>query len=40
MTGHRWSLPLLRGSMGLCLVLRGVDKLVATGGAQSIFDRF
>lgn len=39
--GHsRWTVPLLRWSMGLFLVLWGVDKLVAAGGAQRIFASF
>ncbi len=36
----RWTLPLLRWSMGLFLALWGVDKLVAAAGAQRIFASF
>ena len=36
----RWTLPLLRWSMGLFVVLWGVDKLVAAAGAQRIFANF
>ncbi len=36
----RWTLPLLRWSMGLFVALWGVDKLVAAGGAQRIFASF
>ncbi len=33
----RWTMPLLRISMGLFLALWGVDKLVASAGAAHIF---
>ena len=36
----RWTLPLLRWSMGLFVVLWGVDKIVAAAGAQRIFANF
>ncbi len=36
----RWTLPLLRWSMGLFVALWGVDKLVAAAGAQRIFATF
>lgn len=36
----RWTMPLLRISMGLFLLLWGVDKLLDTEGAGRIFDNF
>ena len=36
----RWTMPILRASMGLFLALWGLDKLVSRAGAQHIFDRF
>lgn len=36
----RWTLPLLRWSMALFVVLWGVDKLAAAAGAQRIFATF
>lgn len=36
----RWTMPILRISMGVFLALWGVDKLVAASGAQRIFDGF
>ena len=39
-TSDRWSLPLLRISMGLFIALWGVDKLAATTGSEKIFEHF
>lgn len=39
-TLSRWTVPLLRWSMGLFVALWGVDKLVAAAGAQRIFANF
>lgn len=39
-SGSRWTIPLLRISMGLFLALWGVDKLVASAGAAHIFGHF
>lgn len=36
----RWTMPILRVSMGFFLVLWGIDKLVTTGGSQAIFSHF
>lgn len=36
----RWTMPVLRIGMGVFLALWGVDKLVATEGAQGIFSQF
>lgn len=36
----RWTMPLLRLSMGLFLALWGIDKLVASAGAARIFGHF
>jgi len=39
-TLSRWTMPILRVSMGVFLALWGVDKLVAAAGAQRIFATF
>ncbi|MFW6079911.1 MAG: DoxX family protein [Gemmatimonadota bacterium] len=36
----RWTMPILRISMGVFLVTWGVDKLIATEGAEGIFSNF
>ncbi|HUF26193.1 MAG TPA: DoxX family membrane protein [Gemmatimonadaceae bacterium] len=35
-----WTMPILRGGMGLFLATWGLDKLIAVEGSQRIFTRF
>lgn len=40
-TAHsRWTLPILRGGMGLFLVVWGIDKLASMPASQQIFSHF